>query len=244
MRKILLAAVLALAACGQAGQTAADGAAPAEAQAAGAAAASAETQAQYVARCTRETIATNPESQNWAQDACEQNWEKVAAAGPLAEAILAAAPASAGAVDLNAVRGRVTQVRWGQAEPGAVASGALSANLTASITRTPPAITFAWTHDGDIVPYDAVEALKGRGATLTQVACQSYGGPFDVVKVYNVTAPGRAPFGLSVYGKDAALAGAYAVYVVNVYLTGAPATLASVRAAAERGEEWSAQCPS
>lgn len=229
---------LALVACGPSG----GGDGSAEAQTA--AASVVETREAYIARCTRETIAANPQSRTWAEGACEQNWQKVSAAGPLAEAILAAAPASAGAVDLEAVRGRLTQVRWGAAQGGSLATGRLGTDLSANISRAPPSLAFQWDGGGDLVPYDVVEALKGRGATLTEIACMSYGGPFDVVKVYNVAAPGRAPFGLSVYAHDAAMAGAYSAFVASVYLTGAPATLASVRANAQRGEEWSAACPS
>lgn len=240
MRNILISiAAGALAACGQAGQPTADGAAPAQAQAA-----AAETQALYVARCTRETIAANPQARTWAQGACEQNWAKVAAAGPLAEAILAAAPSTGGAVDLAAVRGRVMQVRWGSAQGGAVASGQLGTDLSATVTRIPPALTFQWDSSGDLVPYDLVEALKGRGAALTLVACQSYGGPFDVVRVFNVAAPGRTPFGLTIYAHDAAIAGAYAAFYASLHLTGQPATLASVRAEDQADGDWNADCPS
>ncbi len=236
----MFATAAVLVACGPAGTPSADGATPAQAQSA---AAGVETQAQYLARCVRETIAANPQSQNWAQSACAQNWEKIVAAGPLAEAILAAAPANAGAVDLDAVRSRVTKVRWGAPQADAVASGKLGADLGANVTRAPPALAFQWDGGGDLVPYDVVEALKGRGATLTLVACQSYGGATDVVRVFNVVAPGRAPFGLSVYAHDAAVAGAYSVFSVGLILTGQPATLASVRRASQPNEEWSAACP-
>jgi hypothetical protein len=233
MRRIIVIAV-SLFSCGQSSLSAAAAGAPV-----------AETQAQYLARCTSETIAANPQSRNWAQDNCKQNWETVAAAGPMAEAILAAAPATAGAVDLAAVRGRVTQVRWSGGASGAtLASGQLGRDLAVSLTRTPPMLGFTWDSGGDIVPYDVVEALKSRGATLTLVACQSYGGPIEVVRVYNVTAPGRALFGLSVYGHNAAVAGAYAAYQVTLYLTGQPATLASVRRLGQSNEEWAATCPS
>lgn len=160
MRKMLIAGALALlAACGQPAVTGGG-----EAQAA-AAPGGVEDQAAFVARCTRETLASNPESRNWAASACEQMWEKVLAAGPLAEAVLAAAPATAGAADLAAVPGRVTQVRWqGQA-------GRLN-DLAVALTRAPPQLTFDWDAGGDIVPYDLEQALRGRGATLDLVGCQ------------------------------------------------------------------------
>jgi len=231
MRTMILAALM-VCACGQGGapaqaQNGATNAAQAGAEPAGAV----ETQAQYVARCTREMIATNPESQRWAQGACEQNWEKVVAAGPLADVILAEAPATAAAANLNVVSERLPQIR-----------ARLGRGFDVRLARSQVSMTFNWNADGDIVPYDVVDALKARHATLTLAACQSYGGVTDVVRIFNVVAAARAPFALSVYGHDAAVAGAYAVYNVGLDLSGRPASLARVREAAPN-EEWAARCP-
>jgi hypothetical protein len=71
-----------------------------------------EDQAAFVARCTREMIAANPQSQRWAAGQCEQNWGLVTAAQPWVDAMLAAAAAPGENVTGASLRTRVTQVRW------------------------------------------------------------------------------------------------------------------------------------
>jgi hypothetical protein len=236
MRMMVLAAALLVCACGQATNHA-------SAQGAGGAGASgaAETQEQFVARCTRETIAQNPQAQSWAQGNCEQIWEKVAAAGPLAEMILAAAPATAAPAGLSATCAQLAMVRWSGGASGAtLATGKLGADLDIAVQRAPPSLAISWSGGGDIVPYDIVEALRGRGATLAVVACQSFGTGDNII-VYNVSAPAHAPFGLQVYAHDAAMAGAHAPFNVTLDLSGQPATLARQRTATPN-EEWVPAC--
>jgi hypothetical protein len=147
MRMMVLAAALLVCACGQATNHA-------SAQGAGGAGASgaAETQEQFVARCTRETIAQNPQAQSWAQGNCEQIWEKVAAAGPLAEMILAAAPATAAPAGLSATCAQLAMVRWSGGASGAtLATGKLGADLDIAVQRAPPSLAISWSGGGDIV---------------------------------------------------------------------------------------------
>ncbi len=235
MRVIAALAALVLAVACSRGAPAVDGAARAEAQAR-----AVETQEAFIARCTRETIASNPQSRAWAQSSCEQTWEIVAAAGPLADTILAAAPETAVPADLTALRARLTAIRWSaRATPPALANGTLR-DLAVSLNRAPPALSFAWQSNGQTVPYDLAQALRGRGATLTLVACQSYGGPYEVVRLFRVEAPGKAPFGLSIYAVDAATATSYAAFTASLDLSGAAPTLARARAS---GGDWAPRCP-
>lgn len=217
------------------------GPAPQAAQAGEAQASAVESESAFLERCTRETIASNPQSKAWARDTCEQTWTNVVAAGPMADTILAAEPATAGPVDLASLSARLEQVRWGgRAASPTVAAGRLG-DLDVSISRTPAQLAFTWARDGDLVPYDLEQALRGRGATLTLVGCQSYGGRFDVVRAYRVTAPGRAPFGLQVYSMNAAVAGSYATFNAYADLSGQPPTLARLRT--DPKTEWAAACP-
>lgn len=234
---LVIATTAALIACGQPASTAAPSEAAAQGSAA-AATAAIESQAEYLARCTRDMIAANPQSRAWAPDQCQQQWETVAAAGPMAEAILAAAPVS-GAVDPATLRGRLTMVRWDARPEGTlVASGRLGGALSVQVERA-PSLNFYWSETGALIPYDVVEALRGRGAEVTMIGCSPLGGG-ENNQAYRVVANGRAPFALSVYGRPAPTANAGAFYNVGLNLTGQVPTLAQL---SRDGSEWAPACP-
>lgn len=222
-----LIASLVLPACGQGGSGA--NAQPA--------AGAVESQADFVARCTRETIASSPESRAWAQGNCEQVWEQVLAAGPMAEAILAAVPAPGETVAGGDVRARVSAVQWRARPEGAlVAQGALG---VAEVQVEAAVLNFFWQESGAMVPFDVVEALRGRGATVTMIGCAQM-GVGEANKTYRVEAPGRAPFALSIYDRMAPTANADSFYNVSVHLNGNVPTLAQLRAG---GEDVNPTCP-
>jgi hypothetical protein len=195
-----------------------------------------ESQADFVTRCTRETIASNPESRSWAQGNCEQVWAQVLAAGPMADAILAAVPAPGEAVAGSAVRARVAAVQWMARPDGAlVAQGRLG---DAEVQVEAAALNFFWQETGAMIPFEVVEALKGRGANVAMVGCTQLGvGEFS--KTYRVEAPGRAPFALGIYDRMAPTANANSFYNVSVNLSRRVPTLAQLRAG---GEDVSATC--
>lgn len=227
MRRILLiAAAAALLACGQPG-------APANAAAGGAS----ESEADYVARCTRETLAANPSAQNWAESSCRENWAAVVAAGPMADAILAGVPAPGETVAGSAVRTRVTNVQWqARAEGTLVAQGRLG---DADVQVEPQSLNFYWGDTGALIPYDVVAALQGRGATVSMIGCAQL-GVGEMNRAYRVEAPGRAPFGLGVYARGAPTANAESFYNVSANLAGRITTLAEMRA---DGGEVTPTCP-
>jgi hypothetical protein len=228
MRRFTAFAIaFALAGCGQTASTAdAQGGASNNAQAA------------YQERCLAELVAQNPGAREWGPGQCQQQWETIVAAGPIADAILAAAPSS-GAADTTTVRSRLTGVRWDARPEGAlIASGVLADVVSVQIDRAGPSLNFYWSEVGALIPFDAVEALRVRGAEATMVGCSQLGtGEFN--RVYRVAAPERAPFMLAIYDRTAPTANANSSYSVSMNLAGQMQTLAQLR---RDGSEWSERC--
>lgn len=201
--------VVALAACGQTASP--SGAASAEA--AEAAAAGGGGEAAYVETCVAEMVAQNPQAQQWAPDQCRQQWGQVVAAGPMAEAILAAAG-------------------------GTMPSGARLGDLAVEVNRAAPSVAFSWSETGGLIPYEVIAALRERGATVAMIGCAQYGvGEFG--KAYSVTPAGGRPFQLSVYDRGAPTANAESFYNVTADLSGRVQTRAQL---ASDGMEWTPAC--
>ncbi|MBJ6978946.1 hypothetical protein [Luteimonas sp. MC1895] len=103
---------------------------------------------------------------------CGYTWGKIEAAGPLADAMLAAVPARPGErIALTDLRTRVPAARW-DARPSvsgsstAVATGRLGA-LDAWVDGTasaPSSLSLGWSEVGADTPYDLAGALMARGA--------------------------------------------------------------------------------
>jgi len=156
--------------------------------------------------------AQNPQAAMWAPEECAQQWQRVVAAGPMAEAILAAA---------------------GGAFP---AAGSLGPAL--EITRQGQALSFSWSAAGEMSPYDVVGALQERGVTVTMVGCSQVGvGEFS--KVYNVAPSAGAPFQLGIYDRQAPTADAWSFYNPTATFGAGVQTIAQLRA---DGMEWTERC--
>ncbi len=197
-----------------------------------------ETQADYIARCTADMVAQNPRAGEWAPAQCQQQWETIVAAGPMAEAILAAAPVS-GAADPTTLRTRLAMIQWDARPEGTlIASGRMGRALSVQVDRAGPSLNFYWSEAGAMIPYDVLGALRARGAEVTMVGCYAM-GMGENNESYRVVAAGRAPFALSVYGRMAPTANANSFYNVGAGLSGRVQTLAQLR-----GEDssWNATC--
>lgn len=228
MRRFLLsfAAALALIACGQPQSNAS------------AQAILANAQADYLAACTAAMIAENPRAGEWAPAQCQQQWEMVVAAGPMAEAILAAVPVS-GATDPASLRARLAMVQWDARPEGTlIASGRLGRDLSVQVDRAGPNLNFYWSEAGAAIPYDVLGALRARGAEVSMLGCYAL-GMGENNEAYRVAAPGRAPFALSVYGRMAPTANANSFYNVGAGLSGQVKTLAQMR---REDSTWAAAC--
>lgn len=207
MRALIFAVSVALAACGQA-------AAPSGEAAAQAGGGSGGGQAAYVEACVARYVAQSAQARQWAPDQCAQDWQRVVASLPMADAILAAAGG--------------TMPRPGR----------LGADVAVTIDRTARTATWSWQETGGLVPYDAPGALSERGATVDMIGCSQLGtGEFN--KAYRVTPQGGAPFQLSIYDRGAPTANAESFYNVTAVLNGQVQTIAQLRS---DGMEWSAAC--
>jgi len=230
MRKFaLIAAIAALAACGQAASGGGDAAAQG--------AVSANAQRDFVSACVERYVAQNAQAQQWAPDQCEQDWQLVVSAGPIAEAILAAEPVS-GTVDPNTLRTTLTSIQWNARPEGTLIAQGRLGDAHVQVDRNGPSLNFMWGATGAMIPYDVVGALTVRGANVEMIGCSQL-GVGEAAKVYRVAAPGKAPFQLSIYDRMAPTANAESFYNASASLNGQVQTIAQLR---HDGSDWSATC--
>lgn len=202
----------------------------------------------FLARCRQETRAGYPQMNASAiEGACADGWAKVEAAGPLADAFLAAVPARPGErITLATLRQRLPQLRLAPARAARAnapdATGRLGA-LEASVTGTPliSEFTLMWSKLEADPPFDVAGAMAARGARVRALGCYHF-GPAEVNRVHIIEAPGRPPFALTTYTRAAALGGQMSSQAVSADLSGQLPTLASLRAA-NTDPAWNATCP-
>jgi hypothetical protein len=199
-----------------------------------------ENETAYLARCRRDAIAQYPNARAQADSICKSRWGQIVAAGPMADAMLAVAPAPGAGFDPAAVRAKLASVRWAaRARQGALVSGQLG-DIDIGVKRTPqPGISFNWFRDGDTIPFDLQEALRVRGAALTMIACQ-YFGTSEGTRVYRVAPAAKSPFALTIATLEAALASQSSTFTASADFSGRMPTLAALRS---DGSEWAPACP-
>jgi hypothetical protein len=108
--------------------------------------------------------------------------------------------------------------------------------LEVAVTGSPAAKTLGvnWMEVGAEPPYDIVGAMRARGVTLTEIACEEFGSG-EWQRVFSGSAPGRAPFRLELGQRTAPLANSNSYYGATIDLSGrAPAPPASRRCAPTR----------
>jgi hypothetical protein len=210
----------------------------------------ASARAAHLERCRADHRRNNPQiSAADIDSACQYLWDKVEAAGPLADALLAAVPARPGErVTLADLRARLPGARWDGGRsvsgPSTAAAmgrfGALDAWVDGGAGAT-TALTFGWSEVGGDPPYDLPGALAARGAELEPLGCYHFGAG-EVTAVHVVDAPGRPPFALTIYTRSAPVAQTSAQQNMSVALDGGLPTRASLRAA-HRDPPWVDPCP-
>lgn len=181
----------------------------------------ANAEAQFRSMCRKRVLAGNPQAAKWVEEACATRWKAVAASGPAADALLGVLPASAGeALTLATAKARMPGVRWSAQGAGMPANGRLGA-LTVAISgkRQPDEASVSWDQVGALIPYDVAGAMEARGVRLTLAACEKL-GVGEGSRTYGATASGRAPFGLTVYSREAPTANANSHYSAAVSLRG------------------------
>ncbi|MHB1373081.1 MAG: hypothetical protein ACYCWL_04235 [Thauera sp.] len=190
-----------------------------------------EARARFLAECRQTYVSRSADAARWADEQCVADWGKVTDSAAATDALLAALPASAGeAVPLATLRQRLSGVRWA-AKPRSrelSASGRLG-KLEVSVTGAPAAKTLGmnWMEVGAEPPYDIIGALRVRGVTLTEIACEEFGAG-EWQRVFSGSAPGRAPFRLELAQRIAPFANSNSYYAATIDLSGrAPAPPAS-----------------
>lgn len=162
-----------------------------------------ENEAAFLARCQAEGVYD-----------CDARWQWAGNAAPIADALLALAPETGGAVTAD-MRAPLTAVQWSSATEGTL--GDLTVTLPAS-----GRISFNWQKQGAEGHYDLIQALRMRGVTLESLGCPRYPmASMGQEKVMIAKAEGRAPFVLTVYGRFAPTGTEYALYDVDADFTGA-----------------------
>jgi hypothetical protein len=174
----------------------------------------------FLARCRRDLIARDAGATRWADDQCRDVWRTIQAAGPVADALIAALPAPGQRPTLAELRRTLAGVRWDQASPGQLATGRLG-GLSVAIegAAAPVGISVSWQAVGEPVPYDVVGALEQRGARMDQMSCQKL-GTGEGERNYAGTLPGRAPFTASVFQRTAPTGNTFSAYSITVSLDG------------------------
>lgn len=146
-------------------------------------AAAQETQDQFMARCTQ-VLAETANMASYAEGACAEQWPKVTRANQMVDAILSVFVAGTpSALDPADVQRRASMVRWTSPSQGRLA------DLNVETTRTPTTqIIFKWSATGEPVPFDPVEALRVRGASVDLIGCYAFGAG-ESNSVWRVEAP-------------------------------------------------------
>lgn len=182
-----------------------------------------EAPAAFMTRCRAETLKAWPGAKAQLESICGSKWGEAVAAAPIANALLAAAPApGAKFVAANAQK----------------AAAALK-GFTASAKAAPPTLSINWYADGEPIPFNIEDALRARGAALTNIACLSYGAS-EGARAWRVAAPGKAPFALTVNFRNAAVASQSSDFTTTGDYSGKMPTLAALK---RDGSEWTETCP-
>jgi hypothetical protein len=133
-----------------------------------------------------------------------------ATSSTLAELLLSVVPEQSGSrPTLDSVRQAASGVRWAaKAAPRSLASGTFG-GLAVSVTgrEQPDSLGVSWTKTGAMIPFDVPQAMRQRGITLTQMSCEKL-GVGEGQRVYEASAPGRAPFALTIEQRTAPSASA------------------------------------
>jgi hypothetical protein len=177
-----------------------------------------------------------------AKSSCEEIWRQAQAAMGPATALMAVGGGAPGPMTQAATRALIPGVTWGGAVGrGMPASGRQGAWQVGLLGQTLiDGVEYSWGKVGEPIPYDVPEAMRIKGARLTEVACQNLGGG-EATRVYRVEAPGRPAFGLTVYGRNAPTANANSSYSAKADLRAQAPSLAAIKRTPE-GADFTATC--
>ncbi|MDE8652836.1 hypothetical protein [Novosphingobium album (ex Liu et al. 2023)] len=173
-------------------------------------------------KCRSDLVRRDASAARWADDECKTRWEHVVASSPAADFLMSTLPAASGArVTLDELKRHAPSVRWA-ARPTAptIANGRLG-NLDVAVAGPgqPGSVSLGWSEVGAEIPHDIVEAMRLKGASLTQRSCEKTGAGAGT-RTFAGNAPGRAPFTMVVEQQTAPLGHMQSYYTVEVRLDG------------------------
>lgn len=181
-------------------------------------------EARFKAACRKQHLAdSGADAARWVDSQCADEWKRITATQPLAEALLVANAAGAGAVD--GLRRALPMVRWNaRPDQGELASGRIGAFGAALAGAGGRADRFVlhWRATGAEIPADMPGALAARGATLTLTHCEKQ-GVGEGERAWQVAMPGRSPFELFVSERTAPTGNALTYWYVEARLDSRPA---------------------
>lgn len=181
--------------------------------------------ARFKAACRAAILAEKPQRTDWIDPECAEQWKRVIASQPAAEALLRAVPGGPGsAPTLADLRQRMTGVRWApRAAQGDLASGQLGGfGISVSGKARPETASVNWSAVGAEPALDIPAAFAARGANLTLTSCEKT-GTGEGERFWSVAFPGRPAFELNVTQRTAPTGNAWSYYNAIVRLDGTPA---------------------
>jgi hypothetical protein len=174
---------------------------------------------QFLTQCRDDLVRRDANAAGWADQDCRNSWGKIVAAGLAADFFLASVPAS-GRLSIDAIKALPGATWFPKVQRPLLAAGEIG-GLTLMIEgqRAPASISGHWDEQAGEIPYDIAGAMRVRGVTLTVASCESSGSGAGV-RTYAGTAPGRAPFTLTVDEQTAPLGHMQSYYDATISLDG------------------------
>jgi hypothetical protein len=206
----------------------------------GSAASAQDARDRFLAQCRADTLAQWPDAVDRVNVRCAERWPSVARSNPLVDVLLSPfADDSPPPVTLGELRDRAAMVRWGPATPQGTEGrfGGVDVQIPAA---GPLRLVVGWAAVGEPVPYEIVDALRLRGASVELVGCYDYGAT-ESNSVYRVAAPGHAAFAMTLYRREAPTTGAHSHLTVTADAAGPIPTMDSLRRS-EPAAEWKTRC--
>jgi len=196
---------------------------PGSAAAAPAATIAPNAMADFLAQCRRDYVSRDASAARWAGEQCQDDWKKVVASGLAAQALLAVIPQQQSArPTLADIRRQAPGVRWQQAKPAGdmLAVGAMGGlSVFVEGKGAPAAMGVSWMKIGAEIPYDVVNAMRIRGATMVEMSCEKL-GTGEGMRAYAGTLAGHAPFTLRIDQRTAPTGNANSHYSASVSFDG------------------------
>jgi len=193
----------------------------------------------FLAQCRADTLAQWPGA-GGVDEGCAERWLSVARSNPLVDILLS--PFADGAprpATAEALRDRAALVRWGPATSQGMEGrlGGVDVQIPAA---APLRLVVGWGAVGEPVPYEIVDALRLRGASVDLIGCYDYGAT-ESNSVYRIAASGHSPFAMAVYRREAPTASANSFLTVTADADGRIPTLDSLRRD-EPDANWKTRC--